>query len=87
MRRWSGQGRRASDGGSATERDSRIWTDRRDGRRWRVRVSWSFDHLRVGQVVFESAHESHTTWWASRRSLRRLTEAELEQLLDEARTE
>ncbi len=49
-------------------------------------MSWSFDHLKVGHMVFESAKDSHTTWWASNRPLRRLTELELEQLLDEART-
>lgn len=86
MKHWTGQRRRASNGGSATHRHSRIWTDRRDGRGWSVRVFWSFDHLRVGQIVFESSEDAHTTWWASPRPLGRLTERELEQLLDDART-
>jgi len=85
MKYWTGQRRRAANGGPATDPDSRTWTDRRDGRRWSIRVSWSFDHLRVGRVVFESSEDTHTTWWASNQPLRRLTERELEQLLDDAR--
>lgn len=86
MRRRTGRSLRASNGGSATDRNLRIWTDRRDGTIWSVQAFWSLDELMIAQLVFESTEEIHETWWVSQRSLPHLTEHQLENLLDEART-
>lgn len=64
----------------------RVWTDRRDGTKWSIRAYWSLDELATAWLLFESDSESHGTWWVSRRNLVRLTDTQLQRLLDEART-
>lgn len=65
--------------------NQRTWTDRRDGTRWTISGYWATHELLMGRIVFSAEGRSFETWCVSNRGVRHVPEADLENLLDEAR--